>query len=188
MFNICRGFSHRISRFLPHLQIELPANQWPDLINTLLNNMNQPNDNIKQSTLMALGYICEEIVKRCTHLSNFFWLVLFPSPTFQEPEVLKTQSNSILTAVCAKGMKDPNPEIKYVACNALNNALGFASSNMEKEGERDYVMTVVCECCSSQEEKVRGAALECLVKVAEEYYHLLDKYMQTIFNVSKNLW
>jgi hypothetical protein len=46
---------------------------------------------------------------------------------------LKAQSNPILTAVCTKGMKDPNPEIKKVACKALCNSLSFASSNMENQ-------------------------------------------------------
>jgi len=44
-------------------QIELPSGQWPDLITTLLNNMNQPNDFLRQASLMSLGYICEEIVR-----------------------------------------------------------------------------------------------------------------------------
>jgi importin subunit beta-1 len=42
--------------------IELPRGMWPDLVNNLLANMQQDADNMKQSTLEALGYICEEIV------------------------------------------------------------------------------------------------------------------------------
>lgn len=44
--------------------IELPNKQWTDLIQILLTNMQQENDYLKQGTLQALGYICEEIVKQ----------------------------------------------------------------------------------------------------------------------------
>jgi importin subunit beta-1 len=81
-------------------------------------------------------------------------------------------------------MKDPNNEVKLVACKALNNALTFARANMEREVERDFIMTVICECCQNPDNRVRAAALECLVKVADEYYEFVDKYMQALFNVS----
>ena len=43
--------------------IELPTGQWPDLIQTLLGNVGAqpPNTGLKQVTLEALGYICEEL-------------------------------------------------------------------------------------------------------------------------------
>ena len=45
--------------------IELPTGQWPDLIQTLLANVGAqpPNTGLKQVTLEALGYICEELGK-----------------------------------------------------------------------------------------------------------------------------
>jgi importin subunit beta-1 len=42
--------------------IELPRNLWPELVQQLLANMQTNDDNLKQATLQALGYICEEIV------------------------------------------------------------------------------------------------------------------------------
>jgi hypothetical protein len=42
--------------------IELPRHLWADLIQVLLSNMQQENDHLKQATLEAIGYICEEIV------------------------------------------------------------------------------------------------------------------------------
>jgi len=141
--------------------IELPRNLWPDLIQHLLNNMNQENDHIKQTTLEALGYICEEI----------------------EPEVLQTQANQILTAVC-KGIKDPNNEIKLAGCRAMLNALEFVRSNFEKEVERNYIMQVLCDAASCPDPKVRTASMECIVNVASLYYDKLAVYMQKIFNIT----
>ena len=50
--------------------IDLPHNQWPELIQGLVNNVtNTNNAYVKQSSLEALGYICEEIV-RCSLLPD----------------------------------------------------------------------------------------------------------------------
>lgn len=142
--------------------IELPrANMWPDLIPALLLNMQHENDNLKQATLEALGFICEEI----------------------DPNILATQANNILTAVC-KGIKDNNNEIKLVGCVALYNALEFVKANFEKEGERNYIMGVLCDAAVGPHPKVRVASLECLVKIASLYYDKLAPYMQKLFNIS----
>jgi len=141
--------------------IELPRQLWPDLIQHLLNNMDQENDHIKQTTLETLGYICEQI----------------------DPDVLQTQSNQILTAVC-KGIKDPNNEIKLAGCRAMVLALEFVRANFEKEVERNYIMEVLCNAAVSPEPKVRTASMECLVKIASLYYDKLAFYMQKIFNIT----
>mmetsp|Transcript_29586 Transcript_29586/g.41621 ORF Transcript_29586/g.41621 Transcript_29586/m.41621 type:complete len:852 (-) Transcript_29586:703-3258(-) len=142
--------------------IELPrANMWPDLIPALLLNMQHENDNLKQATLEALGFICEEI----------------------DPNILATQANNILTAVC-KGIKDNNNEIKLVGCVALYNALEFVKANFEKEGERNYIMQVLCDAAVGPHPKVRVASLECLVKISSLYYDKLATYMQKLFNIT----
>ncbi len=43
--------------------IELPNQQWPDLVKLLLANMSvtPPDTGLRQSTLQTLGYICEEM-------------------------------------------------------------------------------------------------------------------------------
>ncbi len=43
--------------------IELPTQQWPDLVKMLLSNMSvtPPDTGLRQSTLQTLGYICEEM-------------------------------------------------------------------------------------------------------------------------------
>jgi len=141
--------------------IEVPRGLWPELINHLLNNMQNENENLRQATLECLGYICEEI----------------------DAEVLKLQANQILTAVC-KGIKDNNNEIKLAGANAMFNALEFVKANFEKEMERNYIMQVLCEAAAIQDVKVRVAAMECLVKIAQLYYDKLAPYMQKLFNIT----
>lgn len=43
-------------------EIELPAGRWGDLINVLLANIQTGDTSLKQSTLQALGYVCESTV------------------------------------------------------------------------------------------------------------------------------
>ena len=44
---------------------ELPLNLWPDLIQCLLRNVTNPSSTemMKESTLEAIGYICQDIVR-----------------------------------------------------------------------------------------------------------------------------
>ncbi len=58
---------------------ELPQNLWPELIPLLTQNVTNPNstERVKESTLTAIGYICEDI----------------------DPDHLVSQSNNILTAI-----------------------------------------------------------------------------------------
>lgn len=42
--------------------IELPTQQWPDLIKGLLQNVSTGQTTTKQASLQAIGFICESIV------------------------------------------------------------------------------------------------------------------------------
>ncbi|KAG1714873.1 Importin subunit beta-1 [Nymphon striatum] len=143
--------------------IELPHQQWPDLIQTLTQNVTNVNSTemMKESTLEAIGYICQDI----------------------DPAVLSSQSNAILTAI-VHGMKkeEPSNHVKLAATNALNNSLEFTRVNFEMESERHFIMQVVCEasqstCSQVVDLQVRVAALQCLVKIMSLYYQYMEHYM-----------
>ena len=145
--------------------LELPQNQWPDLIQGLVNNVTQSNnDYLKQSSLEAIGYICEEV----------------------DPAVLSTQGHVILTAVI-QGMRkeEPNLEVRLAGTTALSNALEFVKTNFENEVERNYIMQTVCETtqCDTKKE-VKVAAYECLVQIAELYYDKLPQYMSALYQLT----
>ncbi|XP_037412951.1 importin subunit beta-1-like [Triticum dicoccoides] len=148
--------------------IEIPRREWQDLIAKLLSNMTQPGASapLKQATLEALGYVCEEI----------------------PPEHLEQdQVNAVLTAV-VQGMNQTelSSEVRLAAVKALYNALDFAESNFANEMERTFIMKVICDTAVSKEVEIRQAAFECLVAIASTYYVHLDPYMQTIFNLTAN--
>jgi len=107
--------------------IDLPRQEWPNLISVLLANMSSPTPDhgVRQATLEALGYICEEMGS-------------------MESDVLAPeQINMILTAVVA-GMRpeETSADARLAATTALQNAIEFAQHNMENEQERNYIMQV----------------------------------------------
>uniref|UniRef100_UPI00006831CE IMPORTIN BETA n=1 Tax=Mus musculus TaxID=10090 RepID=UPI00006831CE len=137
---------------------EIPVSQWPELIPQLVANVTNPNstEHMKESTLEAIGYICQDI----------------------DPEQLQDKSNEILTAII-QGMRkeEPSNNVKLAATNALLNSLEFTKANFDKESERHFIMQVVCEATQCPDTRVRVAALQNLVKIMSLYYQYMETYM-----------
>ncbi|RXM32669.1 Importin subunit beta-1 [Acipenser ruthenus] len=93
---------------------EIPVNQWPELVPQLVANVTDPSstEHMKESTLEAIGYICQDI----------------------DPEQLQDNANQILTAII-QGMRkeEPSNNVKLAATNALLNSLEFTKANFDKE-------------------------------------------------------
>ncbi|XP_071449486.1 importin subunit beta-1 [Hetaerina americana] len=145
---------------------ELPVGQWPELITVLVNNVvgTSSTEMMKEATLEAIGYICQEI----------------------QHDVLVAQSNQILTAII-HGMRrtEPSNHVRLAATNALLNSLEFTRANFDKEPERNFIMEVVCEATQSADTLVRVAALQCLVKIMSLYYQYMESYMaQALFPIT----
>ncbi|KAJ3505061.1 hypothetical protein NLJ89_g7615 [Agrocybe chaxingu] len=145
--------------------VELPQGQWPDLIEILLGFVNnQTNTNLRIATLQTIGFICEAI----------------------KPDILSLRSNEILTAVIHGARKEePSPEVQLAAIHALFNSLEFVRDNFEREGERNYIMQVVCEATQKNSVSVQVAAFECLVRIMSLYYDKMGLYMeQALFGLT----
>ncbi|KAG2339701.1 ARM repeat-containing protein, partial [Suillus weaverae] len=144
--------------------IELPIGQWPDLVEILLGFINTSDDtNLKIATLQAIGYICEII----------------------KPEVLALRSNEILMAVIHGARKEePSSEVQLAAVHALFNSLEFVWDNFDREGERNYIMQVICEATQNPSVSVQVGTFKCLVKIMALYYDKMTFYMeQALFGV-----
>lgn len=144
--------------------VELPHGHWADLIEVLLQAINNPqNVNLKVAALQAIGFICEAI----------------------KPEVLRQRSNEILTAVVHGARKEESPEVQLAAIHALFNSLEFVRENFEREGERNYIMQVVCEATQNPSVAVQVASFECLVRIMSLYYDKMAFYMeQALFGLT----
>ncbi|KAI1790603.1 ARM repeat-containing protein [Ganoderma leucocontextum] len=140
--------------------VELPNGQWMDVVGLLLGFVSdQSNVNLRVATLQAIGFICESLQSK--------------------PEILSMRSNEILTAVIHGARKEePSQDVQLAAIQALLNSLEFVRDNFEREGERNYIMQVVCEATQNSNPAVQIGAFECLVKVMSLYYDKMGYYME----------
>ncbi|SCU77478.1 LAFA_0A01904g1_1 [Lachancea sp. 'fantastica'] len=141
--------------------IELPRNDWPDLMKIMVDNTAaQQPENVKRASLLALGYICEAA-----------------NPG---SESLVAQSNNILIAIVQGAQaSEPSKAVRLTALNALADSLAFIKNNMEREGERNYLMQVVCEATQTTDDsEIQAAAFGCLCKIMSLYYFLMKPYME----------
>ncbi|KAL8366918.1 hypothetical protein RB599_011193 [Gaeumannomyces hyphopodioides] len=140
--------------------IELPRGQWTDLMNVLVSNVSDGQPHQKQASLTTIGFICES----------------------QDPELraaLVSHSNAILTAVVQGARKEEtNTEIRLAAITALGDSLEFVGNNFKHEGERNYIMQVVCEATQADDTRVQQGAFGCLNRIMALYYENMRFYME----------
>ncbi|KAI5990978.1 armadillo-type protein [Pisolithus albus] len=144
--------------------VELPHDQWPDLIELLLGFVNNlTNANLRIATLKNdwLHLRVHSTYLISVLFSLFVPLYLAPRPP-QQPEIPSLRSNEILTAVI-RGVRhrEPSSGVQLAAVHALYNSLEFLRENFERE--------VVCEATQNPSVSVQVGALECLVKIMALY-------------------
>jgi importin subunit beta-1 len=140
--------------------IEIPRNQWPELMQTLVENVGTGSDKQKQASLTAIGFVCE-------------------TDDVDLRESLQHHSNAILTAVIQGARKEePNPDVRDAAITALSDSLEFVRSNFENEGERNYIMQVICEATQAPDTRVQQGAYGCLNRIMGLYYDKMKFYME----------
>ncbi|PHH83546.1 hypothetical protein CDD83_2974 [Cordyceps sp. RAO-2017] len=140
--------------------IELPRHQWSDLMPFLVKNVSEGADHQKQASLTTIGYICES----------------------QDSELrmaLVSHSNAILTAVVQGARKEEtNGEVRHAAITALGDSLEFVGNNFKHEGERNYIMQVVCEATQADDSRIQQGAFGCLNRIMNLYYDNMRYYME----------
>ena len=140
--------------------IELPRNTWPELIPTIIENTKpEKPEHVKRTSQLAIGYICE-------------------TADPNNPAIL-AQSNGILIAI-VQGVQanEPSNKVRLTALNALVNSLEFIRNNFEREGERNYIMQVVCEATQADDAELQASAFGCLARIMSIYYRFMRLYME----------
>ncbi|KUI62871.1 Importin subunit beta-1 [Cytospora mali] len=140
--------------------IELPRNQWQDLMGALVRNVSDGTPHQKQASLTTIGFICES-----------------------QDQDLRTSlighSNAILTAVVQGARKEEtNNEVRLAAITALGDSLEFVENNFKHEGERNYIMQVVCEATQASDARIQQGAFGCLNRIMALYYDKMRFYME----------
>jgi len=110
--------------------IELPNNDWQDLITSLLGAISTGDVNTRVAALQCIGYICETIVRGLDRKLPTSLIVRL----LQSPDILKLRSNEILTAVVQGARRDePSSDVQLAAMRALYNCLEFIKENFDRE-------------------------------------------------------
>jgi importin subunit beta-1 len=140
--------------------IELPREQWPGLMPVLVRNVGEGADHLKQASLTTIGFICE-------------------SEDLDLRESLVQHSNAILTAVVQGARKEEtNVEVRLAAISALGDSLEFVRENFKNEGERNYIMQVICEATQAEDARIQQGAFGCLNRIMSLYYDVMRFYME----------
>ncbi|PNS17267.1 Importin subunit beta-1 [Sphaceloma murrayae] len=140
--------------------IEIPRNDWPELMATLVHNVGNGVDHQKQASLTTIGFICE-------------------TEDQELRDRLSEHSNAILTAVVQGARKEePNLDVRHAAISALGDSLEFVRSNFENEGERNYIMQVICEATQATDHRIQEGAYGCLNRIMGLYYDKMRFYME----------
>lgn len=140
--------------------IELPRNEWPTLIPTIIENTKADKPlTVKRTSLLTIGYVCESA-----------------DPT--NPAII-AQANGILIAI-VQGVQaqETLPAVRLTALDALVNSLEFIKYNFQREGERNYIMQVVCEATQANSPELQAAAFGCLARIMQLYYSYMLVYME----------
>ena len=69
-------------------------------------------------------------------------------------------------------------DIRIAAISTLYSGLSFVRDNMEREGERNFIMQVVCEATQHTNPRVQVPAYSCLVRIMQLYYEKMKFYME----------
>lgn len=140
--------------------IEIPRNQWPELMPTLVENVGQGNDSQKQSSLTTIGFVCD-------------------TDDVELREALARHSNAILTAVVQGARKEEtNNDVRVAAINALSDSIEFVRSNFDNEGERNYIMQVICEATQAEDSRIQQGSYGTLNRIMGLYYDKMRFYME----------
>ncbi|CAH6721175.1 importin subunit beta-1 [[Candida] jaroonii] len=147
-------------------EIELPINQWPELMTLMIDNTKADKEIlVKKASLLAIGYICEAL-----------------NPN--DPNIIE-QANGILVTIIQGAQPNEETSVRLTALNALVNSLEFIRFNFDKEGERNYIMQVVCEATQADNVDLQEAAFGCLARIMALYYRYMSVYMEkALFNLT----
>ena len=126
----------------------------------LVENVGEGEDHLKQSSLQTIGFICE-------------------TEDQDLRDSLVQHSNAILTAVVQGARKEEgNMDVRLAAINSLSDSLEFVRTNFENEGERNYIMQVICEATQSGDNRIEASSYGCLNRIMGLYYDKMKFYME----------
>ncbi|KAH3760208.1 Importin subunit beta-1 [Pelomyxa schiedti] len=142
-------------------QVELPFNEWPDLMSTLCSYYNNEAGPFQVNAVRLLGNICED-----------------------RPGLVSSSANAILTVV-VNAAANTDASLRAVGMEALEHCIVLAKQAFGVPTEQQYIMhTILQQLRSPDPTQVFNSAFRCLTAVIVHYYDKLMPYMNTILEAT----
>ncbi|XP_048559301.1 importin subunit beta-1-like [Triticum urartu] len=152
--------------------MEIPRNQWLDLVGKLVDNMASSSSSLKQATLEVLEYIFEEKI----------------------PKVLKGNQVDDVMACVINALKNQvlSSEVHLAALKVLLNILELAKFKGHAWRNSivavcDVAVVTVCDVAGGRGEsgaEIKEAAFECLVAMASTCHTKLEPYKEIMLSLT----
>ena len=147
--------------------IDIPTNQWPELLGILITNSTNMNKTFKVSALRTLGYICEGLASDI---------------------VGKAQADSILTVLASNlDLSETDVEVKLVALTSLRNSLKFICANIANNEERALIFNLLFACCTHEDLSIRKEAIMIICDIATLYYDFIESNLIDLGNLTYSI-
>jgi importin subunit beta-1 len=114
--------------------IEIPRQEWGELITSLCQNSQNSDINIRMTSLTTLGYICDEL----------------------RPEDFSNELKNLIVQALVQNITE-NPEMlepTKLAVRSLNGSIPFAKNNFQVPAERDVIMSKIIIGCQIPNEDI----------------------------------
>ena len=147
--------------------LDIPANEWQELLGILITNSTNMNKIFKVSALRTLGYICDGL----------------PNDV-----VGKAQADSILTVLASNlDPSEADVEVKSVALMSLRNSLKFICANIANNDERALILNLLYACCTHEDLNIKKEAIMIICDVATLYYDFIESNLIDLGNLTYSI-
>lgn len=139
--------------------LEFPEDKWPDLIVLLCKNINHEFKNIREASLLTLGYIWEEL---------------------KTNELKREDSDYIISAfIDALEQNKDDPKIIKQTIQGVYHSVKFAIE-IFKEGKAAPIMNGIYQTLGDKDTEIRVIAMQCIVEIVRYCYDYLSPFMGDI--------
>ncbi|CAD8098139.1 unnamed protein product [Paramecium primaurelia] len=148
--------------------IELPRQEWPDLISRLTTNSKHSNVLVKVSAIMTLGYICESLKNH------------------QSSGISEQDAKVILMGICV-GMdtNEQNVEIRITAIKALQDSLYFMNNLFTQQEIFTFVKNLILQNAMSNIQEIKLKSLQCLIDYVKQLFAFLPVFISDLYQTTQ---
>jgi importin subunit beta-1 len=145
--------------------IEVPSQQWPEIIPLLSENALSTDINVRLASLQTLGFICEDI----------------------NPESLAPDNmNQIFFAVLSNVIPE-QPELTNIAMKAFARAAPITDKNFMVPEQKHFIMEKLFEASKINHEEILQSIMEALNEIVRVNYDYMFEFIESIGNLTMTL-